>query len=69
VIYAIRGEGWFPDLFRGFLQDGLARLGAAPELWREAALAGLAEIAATTDDPGFALGHLELLRCLVGSRA
>src|SRR5439155_27292313 len=32
VTYAIQGEGWFPDLFRSFLQDGLARLGAAPGL-------------------------------------
>jgi aminoglycoside phosphotransferase (APT) family kinase protein len=69
VIYAVQGEGWFPDLFRGFVRDGLSRLGSAPELWREAALAGLAEIAATTDDPGFALGHLELFRRLAGSGA
>jgi aminoglycoside phosphotransferase len=69
VIYAVQGAGWFPDLFRGFLRDGLSRLGSAPELWREAALAGLAEIAATTDDPGFALGHLELFRRLAGSGA
>ena len=69
MTYAIQGEGWFPELFRSFLQDGLARLGAAPGLWRQAALAGLAEIAATTDDPGFALKHLELFQSLAVTSA
>jgi hypothetical protein len=60
--FALDGSGWFPELFRGFLQDGLARLGASPERWRDAALAGIAEVAATTDDPPFARHHLELFR-------
>jgi aminoglycoside phosphotransferase (APT) family kinase protein len=64
VIYAVQASGWFPDLFRSFLQDGLARLGAAPEHWRLAALAGLAEIAATADHHEFALRHLELFQSL-----
>ena len=64
VTYALDGAGWFPELFRRFLQDGLARLGAAPASWRDAALAGLAEVAALTDDDVFARLHLELFRRL-----
>jgi aminoglycoside phosphotransferase (APT) family kinase protein len=64
VEYAIDGEGWFPDIYRGFLASGLARLGAAPDMWREAALAGIAEVAALTDEPVFARRHLHLFRRL-----
>jgi aminoglycoside phosphotransferase len=64
VVYALRGTGWFPELVRGFLQDGLVRLGASPECWRDAALAGIAEVAAFTDDDAFARSHLELFRRL-----
>ena len=62
VEFAIDGSGWFPELFRRFLQEGLARLGASPSLWRDAALAGIAEVGAFTDDPDFAHRHLELFR-------
>ena len=62
VTYAVDGGGWFPDLFRRFLREGLARLGAPPHLWRDAALAGIAEVAALTDDDGFARLHLDLFR-------
>ena len=58
--FALDGMGWFPELFRRFLQTGLARLGAPPECWRDATLAGIAEVAALTDDPAFARQHLEL---------
>jgi aminoglycoside phosphotransferase len=58
---ALTGSGWFPDAFRGFLSRGLVRLGASPASWRHAALAGIAELAATTDDEGFARRNLELL--------
>jgi len=64
IRYALDGRGWFPDLFRTFLGDGLVRLGAARGSWRDAALAGIAEIAALTDDDGFARLHLELFRRL-----
>jgi hypothetical protein len=60
VVHAIGGHGWFPDIFRGFLQDGLDRLGASPASWRDVALTGIAEVAASTDDPEFARRHLEL---------
>ena len=62
--FAIHGSGWFPELFRGFIGDGLARLGASPAAWRDAALAGIAEVAAFTDDPSFGRVHLELFRRL-----
>jgi hypothetical protein len=64
VEYALDGSGWFPDLFRGFLAEGLARLGATPSCWRDCALAGIAEVAATADEDGFARRHLELFRRL-----
>ena len=66
--FAIDGRGWFPDVFRRFLQDGLARLGASPSNWRDAALAGIAEVAAFTDDPDFARHHLELFRRLASQQ-
>jgi aminoglycoside phosphotransferase len=62
VRYALEGTGWFPDLFRRFLREGMARLGAPPRLWHDAALAGIAEVAALADDAGFARLHLGLFR-------
>lgn len=67
VAYALDGTGWFPELFRGFLRDGLVRLGASPECWRDATLAGIAEVAAFTDDEVFGRSHLELFRRLRGA--
>jgi aminoglycoside phosphotransferase (APT) family kinase protein len=60
VAFAVNGAGWFPELFRRFLRDGLARLGASPEHWRELALAGIAEVAALADEDEYARHHLEL---------
>lgn len=64
VEFAVEGSGWFPELFQGFLRNGLGRLGAGAALWREHVLLGLAEVAATADDPAFAARHLELFRRL-----
>ena len=64
VEFALDGAGWFPDLFRQFLERGLARLGAPAASWRDAAVAGIAEVAALTDDHDFARRHLELFRRL-----
>ena len=64
VAYAIDGTGWFPELFQRFLRDGLVRLGASEESWRDAALAGIAEVAALTDGDAFARAHLQLFRRL-----
>lgn len=65
--YALDGTGWFPDLFRGFLQDGLARLGAPRSSWRDVALAAVAEVGALTDDPDFARRNLQLFRSLAAA--
>jgi aminoglycoside phosphotransferase (APT) family kinase protein len=67
IEYALTGSGWFPTIVRDFLRDGLARLGAAPDCWRDAALAGVAEVAAFTDHLDFARENLELFRRLAGS--
>ncbi|HEX3268912.1 MAG TPA: aminoglycoside phosphotransferase family protein [Gaiellaceae bacterium] len=68
VAYALNGSGWFPELFRRFLRDGFVRLGASPESWRDAALAGIAEVAALTDDDAFARRHLQLFEHLCPNR-
>lgn len=64
VEFALDGNGWFPELFARFIRDGLTRLGAAPDSWRDHVLAGIAEVAATADDLDFARRHLELFRRL-----
>jgi hypothetical protein len=69
VDFALNGSGWFPELFRDFLGVGLRRLGASPDMWRDAVLAGLAEVAARTDDPAFGRSHLELFRRLARNAA
>jgi len=60
IEYAITGEGWFPSLFRSFLENGLARLGADPGCWRDVALAGLVDVAGTADHIDFARAHWRL---------
>ena len=60
VRYALESRGWFPDLFREFVQDGLARLGVARSSWRDVILAAIAELAALTDDGEFARRNLHL---------
>lgn len=62
--HVLYGSGWFAALYRRFLQDGLVRLGADPARWRDAGLAGIAEVAALTDHGTFARLHLELFRRL-----
>jgi len=64
VEFALDGTGWFAEQFRQFVSSGLVRMGASPTGWRDAALAGIAEIAAFTDDDQFARNHLELFRRL-----
>jgi Phosphotransferase enzyme family len=65
IRYALRGHGWYPELVAGFVGDGLVATGRSRELWREAMLTGLAEIAVRSDHDGFARQHLELLGELV----
>ncbi len=60
IEFAVNGAGWFPELFCEFVQEGLERLGADPDCWREATLAGLAEVSATADHDAFATLHWQL---------
>ncbi len=60
ITWSFEGEGWFPDQVRGFIRGGLERLGADPSCWREAMLAGLAEVAAAADHLDFARMHWDL---------
>jgi aminoglycoside phosphotransferase len=60
ITWAIGGDGWFPDLVQEFVRGGLRRLGADPDCWREAMLAGLADVAATADHADFARRHWQL---------
>lgn len=60
VEFAVYGKGWFPELFSKFMRDGLSRLGADPDCWREVTLAGLAEVSATADHDAFARLHWQL---------
>jgi aminoglycoside phosphotransferase (APT) family kinase protein len=68
VDYAVDGAGWFPSLFSGFLRRGLVRLGVSPAHWRDVVLAGLAEVAAVTDDPDFASSNLDVFLRLSSRR-
>ena len=64
IDFAINGEGWFPNLFREFVRGGLSRLGADPDCWHDATLAGIAEVAATADHRDFATHHWHLFQSL-----
>ena len=61
ITYLLAGEGWFPDLARGFLRRCMERLGADPTAWRELVLLGVADVVVTADDDEWAYRHLELL--------
>jgi hypothetical protein len=69
IEYAINRQGWFPELFQTFIRTGLQRLGADPDRWQDAALAGIARIAAMADHGDFARHHLHLLGRLTGDRS
>jgi aminoglycoside phosphotransferase (APT) family kinase protein len=61
IRYALAGQHWYGAVVREFVSGALSRLGAPAALWRDVLLAGVAEIAATADHPGFAASHLGLL--------
>jgi aminoglycoside phosphotransferase len=60
--YAADGRGWYPDVARGHIQQGLTRLGIPPSCWRDVLLAELAATTAEADHPGFAEESLLLFR-------
>jgi aminoglycoside phosphotransferase len=67
IAYLLDGDGWMCDLLRTLVRVAMRRLGIPGALWRDALVAGIAEVAARADDPGFARAHLRLIGCLAGS--
>ena len=68
VAYALDGSGWYPDLVRAYLAQGLARLGLPTACGRDAALAEVATLAAEATDEGFALRQLHVFDRLCEAR-
>jgi hypothetical protein len=69
IAHAAAGRGWFGELVHEHVSGALERLGANGGRWREVLLAGVADVAATADHPGFARDHLNLLIELAGDPA
>jgi aminoglycoside phosphotransferase (APT) family kinase protein len=65
--YAIDGTGWYPDLARGFVADGLVRIGLPPSLTRDVLLADIVRVAVEADHLEFARQHLHAFRRLTRS--
>lgn len=61
VRWLLTQGSWYADVVAAFVGRGLALTGRHPDLWRVALLAGLGEVAATADEPGFAAQHIELV--------
>lgn len=66
LTYALDGSGWYPDLVRGVLGEGLRTLGLPEHLGRDAVLAELLAVAAEADDPVFAGRQLDGFALLAG---
>lgn len=69
IDHAVDGTGWYPDLFRQYMVNGLSRLGLSPAVWRDVVLAELLVMAAEADHLGFAREHLLVFRRLSRSGA
>ncbi len=54
-------DGWVCELLGAFVRLGMRRLGVPGSLWKEAVIAGTAEVAARTDHDGFGRAHVDLL--------
>ncbi len=67
IAYLLDGEGWMCDLLRALVRVAMRRLGVPGSLWRDALVAGIAEVAARADDPNFARAHLRLVARLARS--
>jgi hypothetical protein len=61
IRYALTSSGWYPELVRRFLGEGLERLGVPESRWYDVALVGIAEVAVTANDDAFGRDHLRLL--------
>jgi aminoglycoside phosphotransferase len=62
--HAITGDGWYPELVRQFVGEGLQRVGVPASCARTVMLAEIACIAAEADHPDFARNHLRVFRRL-----
>jgi len=60
VRHLLRGEGWYADLVAAFISSSSGSE-LAGTLWTDALLVGLAQVAATADQPDFARAHALLL--------
>jgi hypothetical protein len=65
IRYAIAGRHWFGRMVGDFVAGALHRLSAPTGLWRDALLAGIAEVAATADHLDFAACHRDLALSLI----
>ncbi len=68
ITYLVDGDGWVCDLLRAFVRVSMSRLGVPGGLWRDALLAGIAEVAARADDTDFARAHLTVLARVAAPR-
>jgi aminoglycoside phosphotransferase (APT) family kinase protein len=62
--HALAGDGWYPEVVRYFMADGLNRLGVPGSCVLPVLLAEIARIAAEADHPVFARNHLLAYRRL-----
>jgi hypothetical protein len=60
VDHAINGTGWYPELIRRFMVQGLKRLGMSEGCWRDVLLAEIVCIAGEAEHPDFSRNHLLL---------
>jgi aminoglycoside phosphotransferase len=60
IRHAMSRGAWFGEIAERFLRASLRRAAVDPDLWKTAMLGGLADVAATADEPGFARSHLDL---------
>ena len=61
IEHLLAADNWFSEVAQNFLTLQLGRLGVPPDRWRDVVIGGLAEVAATADDPDFAANHLQML--------
>ncbi|EWT01755.1 hypothetical protein N865_07670 [Intrasporangium oryzae NRRL B-24470] len=59
--YLLRSRGWYRDLVASFVEADRTGPSRYPGWWRDAVLVGIAQVAATSDEDGFALEHARLL--------
>ncbi len=63
-LYAFTGQGWFPDLVRGYLAAGFERLGVPAGVQAVFLPAFVAEQATALSDPVYRRGYRDLLHAL-----